>query len=340
MAKILICTGIYPPHIGGPAQYAQEVEKELKRQGHSVSLLTYVIERQLPTFVRHVLFFTRTLGQLRGVDFILALDMFSVGLPAAFAAKLFRKKILIRTGGDFLWESFVERTMTRVLLRDFYITKKLEWSWKEKRIYNLTKWTLNNVSGVIFSTEWQRQIFEPAYALNPAKSYVVENFYGPKLPKAEKNNRVYVAATRPLMWKNIDTLKKVFVRAKEADPTIELDTENAPYETHLEKIRTGYAVALVSLGDISPNMILDSIRANTPFILTKENGLYERIKGIGLYVDPKDENDIKEKILYLADRTNHMYEQEKIENFTFTHTWAEICQEILAVAAAVDSKNK
>ncbi len=334
--KILICTGIYPPAVGGPAQYAKELENELKRRGNEVDVLAYGFEYKLPTLARHLWFFWRVLLQAYKVDFILVLDTFSVGWPSTAAAMILGKKIIVRTGGDFLWESYVERTEELVLFRDFYNLPRQNLSWKEKKIFRLTKWVLQNVNAVIFSTEWQRKIFEGAYELNPNKNFIVENFYGEKIFSGPKQNRDFVGGTRPLRWKNVQMLRSAFLLAKEADPTIALDVENAPYEQFLEKIRTSYAVILVSLGDISPNMILDAIRTNTPFILTKENGIYERVKDIGLFVDPKDKNDIKEKILYLADRTNYKFVAERIEAFNFTHTWAQMCDEILAVAKAVN----
>jgi glycosyltransferase involved in cell wall biosynthesis len=335
MAKILICTGIYPPHIGGPAQYAKEVELEFIRMGHSVSVLTYSLERKLPSLARHELFFWKVIFACRGVDFIVALDTFSVGWPAVAAAKFLRKKIIIRTGGDFLWETYVERTREKILFRDFYNIPRYELSWKEKWIFDITNWVLHAVDAVIFSTAWQKEIFESAYKLDPKKSFIVENYYGPKLPQVEKEDRVFVGGARPLVWKNVDTLQAAFMKAKEADPTIALDTAPAPYDKFLEKIRHSYAVVLVSLGDISPNMILDAIRSNTPFVLTTENGLYDRIKEIGVFADPKNPEDIKEKILFLADRTNCKYMREKLAAFTFTHTWSDICKEIFAIAQRI-----
>jgi len=358
MSKILICTGIYPPAIGGPAQYAKEVADELRREGHVVKVLTYGFEHKLPPIVRHKLFFGRTLLCLSGVDFVFALDTFSVGWPAVAAAKMLGKKILIRTGGDFLWESYVERTGDLVLFKDFYYDKRAfsrkstlfhetrakteesilytkgraKLNFKERTIFNITKWTLQNTSALIFSTDWQRKIFENAYGLNPAKNFIVENYYGEKLPAVEKKNRVFIAGTRPLKWKNIERLKDAFAKAKKQDGTIELDTTGAPYAQFVEKIRSSHAVILASLGDISPNMILDALRTNTPFILTQETGLFEKLKDVGLFVDPENVDDIQEKILFLADQSNYLAQKAKIEKFNFTHSWKEICSEIFAIA--------
>lgn len=354
MAKILICTGIYPPQVGGPAQYAKETADEFRRRGHKIKVLNYKLERKLPTLVRHELFFWRTLFSMRGMrgagdladvgDFILALDTFSVGWPAVVAAKLAGKKILIRTGGDFLWESYVERTGDLVLLKDFYAKSRGNFNWKEKIIFGITKWTLQNASAVIFSTEWQRKIFEQAYGLAPDKNFIVENFYGQKLSGGESSssapkNRTFVAGVRNLKWKNLERLKRAFEEAVRIEPTINLNLSNAPYERFLAKIQTAYAVILISLGDISPNMILDAIRANTPFILTRETGLHGRLKDIGLFVDPENIEDIKEKILYLTDTANYRVVKEKIMNFNFTHSWGQICDEILKAANGVGNKH-
>ena len=76
---------------------------------------------------------------------------------------------------------------------------------------------------------------------------------------------------------------------------------------------------------------MDAIRCDKPFILTKENGLYNRIKDISIFVDPKDPNDIAEKVIWLSDPINYKGQQKMLENFTFTHTWEDIAREYLAV---------
>lgn len=331
--KILIITGIYPPKIGGPAQYAKEVRDGFVKLGHSVKVLTFNIERYLPTGFRHFWFFIKVVSNIINVDFILALDTFSVGFPGVLASKIFGKKIIIRTGGDFLWEGYVERTGDLVLLKDFYKTRVGNLNFKEKIIFKITKWTLQNCSALIFSTKWQQEIFEPAYDLDSRKSHIVENFYGKKKAEIfESEKKVFLASTRPLKWKNIATLKESFKKAQSIDPTIELDLDTAPYDLFLEKIKKAYALILVSLGDISPNMILDGISLNKPFILTKENGIINRIENIGVFVDPHNIEDIKEKILFLSNKENYTKQQKLVESFNFYHSWDDICEEILNIA--------
>lgn len=330
--RILIATGIFPPQIGGPAQYAKELAKAFERTGHEVCVKTYRLEHVLPTGIRHLLFFFRILVAMRGVDFVVALDTFSVGMPAVFASRLLHKKIIIRTGGDFLWESYVERTKDLVLFREFYDETAEKWNRKELIIFSLTRTILQKADAVIFSTKWQRDIFTQAYSLSPSNCYIVENFYGPKELSQRATGKNFIAGTRQLAWKNHSILRQAFAQAVNHDSSLRLDEDTVPHDLFLEKMKSAYAVILVSIGDISPNMILEAIRFGKPFIVTREIGMYDRIKDIGLFVDPKNPEDIKEKILQLADPAVYETYRKKVELYTFTHTWDEIAQEFLAIA--------
>lgn len=329
--KILICTGIYPPDIGGPAQYAKHLFDEFTHNGHRAKVLVYGLEKKLPPVFSHYFYFLRALFHIYKTDLIVALDTFSVAWPAVCVAKLFGKKIIIRTGGDFLWESYVERTGKLVLFRDFYEKEKGSFNLREKVIFAITKWLLINASAIVFSTKWQKGIWQKAYELKQDRLFIIENFYGSKTGSLAPDKKVFVGGTRVLKWKNILMLKEAFEEAKKKEIDIELDLANAPYDEFINKIANSYAIILVSLGDISPNMILDALRVNKPFILTRETGLYEKLKDVGVFVDPLDKEDIKNKILFLTDDKNYAEYKKRVENFNFTHLWPAIVQDFLEV---------
>jgi len=328
--KILIATGIYPPEIGGPAQYALNLEKEFLRKGHSVKVLTYRLERKLPGGLRHFLYFLRVIFSLKGVTFILALDTFSVGLPSVLAARLLRKKIIVRVGGDFLWESYIERRGEMIPLVRFY-TAGRDFDFKEKAIFQLTKFLLHKCDAVAFSTVWQRDIFVPAYSLNKKETHVIENFYGEKKSSNIFQKKNFLWAGRPLLLKNIALLKSAFIEAKVVNPGISLEIGQFPHDVLMDRIKNCYAVILPSISEVSPNFILDALRFNKPFILTKETGFYEKLKGIGIFVDPLDKEDIKSKILFLADDSNYVEYKKRVASFRFAHSWQEIVDEFLAL---------
>ena len=186
----------------------------------------------------------------------------------------------------------------------------------------MTKWTLHHTDALIFSTKWQRDIWYRPYNLEKIKLFFVENYYGLKEESFKPKDKEFIASTRPLVWKNLDVLKEVGVK---------IHLENSPYKEFMDKLAHAYAVILVSLGDISPNLILDAIRYNKPFIITEENGLMDRIRDIAIIVNPKNPSDIKNKVLWLCEKDNYNNQVKKIKNFNFLHTWKEIADEIIDI---------
>lgn len=329
--RILITTGIYPPAIGGPSQYAKNLKENLEKKGHEVDIKTYKLENFLPTGIRHLYFFLKIIPSLSRSDFCIALDTMSVGFPTILASKFLRKKVVVRIGGDFLWEQYVERTGKKVLLREFYDKEISNLSLKERIILKLTRWSVANSSALVFNTEWQVGIWKEPYHLLNSKIFIIENFFGQKLSSDSFQKKNFVGGVRNLKWKNLDTLKKAFSEVQKNNKELILDLENLPYKDFIEKLKSCYAVILVSLGDISPNIISDAIRLGKPFILTKENGIYERVRDVGIFVDPRNEREIAEKILFLSDPENYENQKRKVENFSFSHSWEEISDEFLNI---------
>lgn len=327
--KILIATGIYPPDIGGPAQYAYNLEHVWKKDGHSVTVKTFGFERRLPPGARHLYYFFKSLLSAYRADLIFILDTFSVAVPSVLLGIIFGKKTIIRTGGDFLWESYVERTGERVLLRNFYKTCLSKLSLKEKIIFSLTKWVVKHVSILVFSTAWQKEIWFESYKLNSVRTEIIENYYGDKESSSLPPGRHFIASTRPLVWKNHERVKEAFQIASTTHTDLSYDNSTVPFKSFMERLSRSYAVIQASLGDISPNMVLDAIRHDKPFIITRETGIADRIKDCAIFVDPEDVNDIAQKIIWLCDPINYEQQANKVKVFTFRHTWRDISDEIL-----------
>jgi len=327
--KILICTGIFPPDIGGPAQYAKNLFEEFKKNGHVVRVSTYTFERKFPSGLRHLIFFFKSLLKTMGADFVIALDTFSAGLPAVILGKLFRKKVLLRVGGDFLWETYTARG-EKISLAEFYRSMP-SLSLKEKIIYYFQKFIFKN-SYIIFTTNWQKEIFKKAYFLRANGVFVIENYYGERVSGYEPRDKNFIVAARSVKFKNLEFLQEIFSEliSEEKDLKLEIISD-VDYATALEKIRGAYASILISISDISPNFILDTISADKPFIMTKETGLFDRLSGVGIFVDPYDKEEIKSRILFLLDNKNYQDCVKKMKNFNFMHSWSEIAGEFLEV---------
>ncbi len=327
--KILISTGIYPPKIGGPSEYSKNLQNALEKAQNRVKIATFGIEAYLPTGVRHLWFSVKILPKILWSDLVIIMDTYSVALPSVVVTKLFGKKSLIRTGGDFLWEQYVERTGKKVLFRNFYIDEIKNLSVKEKIIFSLTKWTLRNSSFVTFSTEWQRQIFVRAYGLDVSKTSIIENYYGEKEEQKPYDSKTFIASGRDLVLKNQDLLKQVFDEINRTDSDVFLYSKKDEYKVFMDKISNSYAVVAVSISEISPNLILDAVRLNKPFICTKEVGIYDRIKDAGIFVDPLNKDEIKDAVLRLLKPEEYNVAQDRVKNFSFIHSWDDIASEFI-----------
>lgn len=328
--RILLATGLYPPQIGGPAQYVKHIENELTRQGHDVFIATYGLEKIFPIGLRHFFFFLKVLLRLKGVSLVIAFDTFSTGLPALFATHLFNKKIIVRVGGDFLWESYVNRAADAVRLSEFY-TKKRQLSIKEKCIQVCSIYFFKQVDAIAFTTEWQKNIFLKPYNLMKKKVYVVENYYGEKQLSVLAEEKNFIWAARSIPLKNVSRLKKAFQQAQKINSTIKLDVLECSHEELQERVRTCYAVILPSYSEVSPNFIIEALCFNKPFILTEDTGLHDKLDGMGLFVDPFDENNLTEKILCMATDTVYQECRKQIIQFNDTHSWSTITDEYLSI---------
>ncbi len=335
--KIIIATGIYPPDIGGPAIYAKKIKECLENKKINVKVIKYGIEKNLPLGIRHFIFFLKTLFNIKNTDLIIAFDTFSVGFPSVCVALLFKKKIIIRVGGDFLWESYIQRTNDKVLLSEFYKRKDVVLSLKEKIIYNITSFVLRNSSAVVFTSEWQKNIFKNAYNIKKDNFYIIENYCNKKkrgpIKYSSKNNiKVFLWAGRNINIKNLDLLKDAFCELEKHNKNIKLKIIPRVGHNKLKKeIKNSYAVILPSLSDITPNFILDAISLNKPFILTKETGFYDKLRDLGVFVNPLDKEDIKNKVLFLSDEKNYTKHLTLISKFEFLHSWDQIADEFLTL---------
>lgn len=325
--RILISTGVYPPQIGGPAQYAKNLLEEFEKEGHDVSVAKYTFEKKLPVGLRHLVFFAKSFFILLSSDFAIALDTFSVGVPTIIASKLLRKKVIVRIAGDFLWESYVERTGNLILLRNFY-TFKPTLSFKEKIIFWFSKEIIKKSDHIVFSTKWQRDIWLKPYSIDLEKTSIIENFFYKKEDqKYEVKN--FIWPVRPLKLKNGRLLYRAFAEAKKKDSKLILDDGRYPHDELMKRIEGCYAVILPSISDVSPNVIIDAIAYGKPFIMTEESGYAEKFKKIGIFVNPLDENDIKEKILTLSDKKVYEDYKEKILGYSYKHSYRQIAGEYL-----------
>lgn len=332
--RIVIATPLYPPEVGGPSYYASGLADALRKKGHVVRVVPFGWLKRLPVGIRHIAYGFRVLTAVIASDVIIALDTFSVALPAVFIAQMFRKNILIRTGGDFLWEHYVERTGAEIPLTRFYASAPAL-SVKERKIYFLTKWALTRAH-VIFSTEFQRAIWLEAYGLKKERTHLIENAIEPMLPGEIPSQKNFLFFTRNLTLKNIPRMRSAFEAARRKFPEIVLEQGMVPKNALLEKMRSCYAVVLPSYSEVSPNYILDALRFRKPFILSKYSGYADLLKDFGLIVDPFDDDALTKAVESLASDAGYSEAVTRAARFSLKErTYDIIADEFIQFAETI-----
>src|SRR3989338_8014997 len=327
--KIVIATGIYPPDIGGPAYYAKGLEDALRALGHEVKTVVYGDLRKWPIGVSHLMYFFRIWPHLRGADAVIALDTASVAVPAWLASRISGVRFIIRTGGDFVWEHYLERTGDLLPLARFYAEHK-PFSFKERTIFALTRWALSRAV-VVFSTELQREVWLGPYGLTLNRTRVIGNVVDAPLHAAAHSRKNYLWYVRDIAMKNGAHVRAAFARAKEKHPDIVLEEGDVPKAALLERMKSCYMVILPSITEISPNYILDALRFKKPFIMDKYSGFAGWLAPYGTLVDPLDENDIARAIDELATDDGYARACERADTFSLVRTYDDVARDFLGL---------
>jgi glycosyltransferase involved in cell wall biosynthesis len=365
--KVLIATGIYPPDIGGPAIYSVNLARELELLNCKVSIVAYgkkkiqsynnnvcIVDKEQNILKSYLNFFSSVRRQSKSVDIVYVLDLISSGLPATLAAKLNKKKVVFRTGGDFLWEKAYQKGWTTATLKEYYNKKK---NFLENLLIIFCTTFLKLFDLVIFSTELQKNIYKDRYKISEKKSLIIANplpFI--KLPtSSDKKENKIIFAGRLIKLKNIERLVMAFGKIKNLENKLiiygdgpekeniknvikcnnfsNMEVRNGIDQEHLFKeIKTAKFFILPSITEISPNIILECISIGVPVLLTKENGLSRKISSEIITIDPNSEDSIKEKIEFLLKKENLIAYTEKIKSIYFEKKeWKDVANEHLTI---------
>jgi glycosyltransferase involved in cell wall biosynthesis len=337
--RILIATPMMPPTSGGPAIHAKKLYEFFRGGSEAaahVDLFNFEKLNKYPAGVRHVLAFLKIFKMSIGKDIVFALDGFSVALPAVMVGKILRKKVVLRIGGDLVHEQYVENNL--VSMDVFYEKLKsgeLKLNSKLKIKLWVQKFVNKNASGIIFNTIWQRNMYENFYKF-PANIWVIMN----PLEKIEdsvleqidyipSSNLTFTSITREVAFKNKKNLRLAIEDAKKMFPDIVLEEKNGGWDETVKKISLSRAYVCVSISDISPNTVLESLSLGIPVIMTKNSGLYEFLKqknsedDFCIFVDPFSVADMSNAILMMCNDEKYAGLKRNAINFTNNNLWPQ-----------------
>jgi len=277
----------------------------------------YRISRKQNIVFRYFKYFWQVWKMSKWADIVYAHDLVSVGLPCALAKLLKPKtKLIVRLGGDFLWEKAYNNGWTDKPLRTYYQEPK---NLKEKIFLAIYKFVLNKCDKIIFSTTWQKDIYRKYLKVKDNKTIIIDNAF-PDLDKSNYESKIInkriLLAGRLIKLKNFSAVFKAVEDIKdvglvvigEGEIDIDKRAEFKPKISQTElkqEILNSFLVIVPSITEISPNLVLECIKLGKPILVTKECGFYDKYKDKLIFINPFNQEDIKKNIVSLLDEGNY-----------------------------------
>lgn len=225
--RILLCTGVYPPAIGGPATFARTLAHGLKRAGHEPIVLTYgdastmsgegwpvhVVSSAGGVVVRYVRYAWHVWRLGRSCDALYVSGPISDGVPVTCANALLRKPVVMKIVGDAAWESAMQAGTQEISLDAFVQQPQ---GGRVGVFARLERWTAARAARVVTPSVFLKRIVE-AWGVPSDRVQVVHNAI-PALPAPTQSRdalrasfgvegkRVVLTVVRAVAWKGVDFL--------------------------------------------------------------------------------------------------------------------------------------
>lgn len=207
--KLLIATPLYPPDSGGPATDAALLAKHLPSHGIAVDVYSFKDVRHLPRGIRHLRYAYGLWRRARTADIIVAMDTFSVCLPAAFVARVAAKRFVVRVPGDFAWEQAVQRFGVTDTIEDF---QKKRYSLAVETIRALQRFSLKQADLVVVCSDFLENIVA-TWSITPAcltRIYLGLDFDDrAEAPQKVPHGKIVFSVGRLVPWKGFGALIEI-----------------------------------------------------------------------------------------------------------------------------------
>src|SRR5829696_8339328 len=164
--RVVICTSLYPPDVGGPATHARDLREYLATRGHSVTVLTLgeqtrfngpgqrvQIRRSLPWPTWFIAVMLWLLRHRRRYDVIYATGLQG---PAVLAARLAHKPVVVKVVGDPAWERGRRLGMVAETFDDFQ--REPAGSMQVALGRRFRDWWVRNATAVNVPSEFLRRV--------------------------------------------------------------------------------------------------------------------------------------------------------------------------------------
>lgn len=347
MTRILLVTNIFPPHIGGPATFIDQLGHALARSGHRVTVVcssngpTEPSDVRRPFRVRRVLRRNMIIHELN-VQVILMQEMLrhthvlvnGLERQAYQVAKRLGRRYVLKVVGDTVWETARNAGLTTLSIDEFQLTAPENSDLR--RLVSLRDKYVRHARVVVTPSEYLRQMVigwgvDPSRVLRVFNGVSQEEFaaYKPRVRDGGVLEVIFIG--RLTNWKGVETLLLAAVDLEGIHVSVVGDGPELPHLVELarqlrlqgkveftsrlertavhERLSQSHVLVLTSMYEGLSHTLLEAMAMGVPCIASGCGGNTEMIRSgeNGLLVGPQDVEALRVALQTVRNDENMRY---------------------------------
>ena len=347
--KVLLISGIYPPDVGGPANFIPKLARYLVELGHEPTIVTLkskgsqkqdkynivYISRELPKVIRIPYVILKIVQQIQKNDRIFANGLF---FETALAMKLSSSHSTAKIVGDEIWQRNFDTEKNNISALDFSMKKQ---SLKNRTLRKIANWSFEQFNSLITPSMLLVDLIK-IWGLSKPVHLIFNGVDIPNLISSEKKFDL-ITVSRLIPLKRIDKLIQIAADLKLKVGIIGVGEEEVKLRLLAESLAAdvtflGYRnqveiteflqksryFSLLSIHEGLSFALLESMAAGTPPIASRVNGNEVVVKnGFNGYLVDVDnlETCIKQFEVIINDHRNYdLISQNAVKTIQVTYS--------------------